>query len=255
MPRSRQASSCASCAAPGVAMRTASTSSALIASNGSSTTRAPAPAATSAARSAEKSLTTVTRAPLVLLVRLVTWYAPIMPTPSTAIRRSLVSFTMLLLVSCSGCGRSDLLGTELERADAAAGEERVRTTGDRQRDLRRTGVEVLLDDREDVAVQRVDGAQHLAQIGKAERRLDHHAESHRVGEREILGLYMGDHRRVDLLQVQVPDPLRVPGDQVDVVAAVVRHVAGVEAQVDVLGARRLEETLNVLLVSDVAVRV
>ena len=88
MPRSRHAFTCASCAAPGVAISTASTSAALIASNGSATTRAPIWAATSAALSAKKSLTTVTRAPRTRLLSASTWNAPIMPTPSTAIRRS-----------------------------------------------------------------------------------------------------------------------------------------------------------------------
>ena len=88
MPRSRQALTCSSCAAPGVAISTASTSGSLIAAIGSSTTRAPIGAATSRALSAKKSLITVTFAPRIRLLSASTWKAPIMPTPSTAIRRS-----------------------------------------------------------------------------------------------------------------------------------------------------------------------
>src|ERR1039458_6730679 len=96
MPRSRQARTCASCAAPGVAMTTASTSSASMASNGSATTREPGmPAETFAAVSAEKSLITVTVAPLTAVDSVLAWYEPIMPTPRTATRRS--SDTVILL--------------------------------------------------------------------------------------------------------------------------------------------------------------
>ena len=57
---------------------------------GSSTTRAPTPAATSLALSAKKSLTTLTRAPRTRVLRVSAWKAPIRPTPSTATRRSLI---------------------------------------------------------------------------------------------------------------------------------------------------------------------
>lgn len=84
LPASRQARTCSSCAVPGLAITTASTSSAAIAASGSATTRAPIGSATRWACSSEKSLITVTRAPRVRRDRLSTWNEPILPTPRTA---------------------------------------------------------------------------------------------------------------------------------------------------------------------------
>ena len=57
------------------------------------------------------------------------------------------------------------------------------------------------------------------------------------GKDRSLSSTCGDDGRVDLLEVHVADPLRVLGDQLDAVAAVVGDVAGVEAEVHVLGVR------------------
>ena len=86
-PASRQASTWASCAAPGEAIRTASTSGSWIAAIGSASARAPT-SATAAALSARKSLTTTTREPRTRRVSASTWKEPIRPTPRTAMRRS-----------------------------------------------------------------------------------------------------------------------------------------------------------------------
>ena len=52
---------------------------------------------------------------------------------------------------------------------------------------------------------------------------------------------------VDLLEVDVRDPLGEAPDESDVVPAAVRDVAGVEAEVDELGVRVGEEPLDPLL--------
>ena len=72
---------------------------------------------------------------------------------------------------------------------------------------------------------------------------------------QVLGLDLGAHLGVDLLEVQVADALGSALDDRDVVAAAVADVAGVQAQVDELAVGAVEEAVDVLLGVDVAVGV
>src|SRR4051812_31023085 len=74
--------------------------------------------------------------------------------------------------------------------------------------------------------------EQLGHVGLAERRLAHPPERHRLREGEVPAPPPLADLRVDLFEVDVRDAVRVLADDVDVVPAAVRHVAGVEAEVD-----------------------
>ena len=83
----------------------------------------------------------------------------------------------------------------------------------------------------------------------------HGAQAHGGGEAELLLADAGSDRAVDLLEVDVPDPVRVVRDQLEVVRAAVGDVAGVEAQLHRLRVRAVEEALDLRLGAHVAVGV
>ena len=91
--------------------------------------------------------------------------------------------------------------------------------------------------------------------GLAVGRLDHRAQLDRFGQRQLLGEHAVAHRRVDLLEVDVGDPIREPFDDLHVVAVAVGDVAGVEAEVHVLRVGVGQEPLDPLLGVDVRVDV
>ncbi len=91
--------------------------------------------------------------------------------------------------------------------------------------------------------------------GIPQRRLGHRAQLDRLAERQVLGLDLGAHLRVDLLEMQVADAFGARSDDGDVVAAAVADVAGVQAQVDELAVGAVEEAVDVLLGVDMAVGV
>ena len=75
------------------------------------------------------------------------------------------------------------------------------------------------------------------------------------GQRQLLGEHSVAHGRVDLLEVDVGDPIREPFDDLHVVAVAVGDVAGVEAEVHVLRVGVGQEALDPLLGVDVRVDV
>ena len=113
----------------------------------------------------------------------------------------------------------------------------------------------MLDDRVQIAAEGAGGLQHGLHRGLTLRRLDHHTTAHRLGEGQILCLHLRNDLRIDLLEMQVTDPVGILTDQLEVVAAVVRDVPGVEAEVHIRRVRRLDEALDVGLVAHVAVGV
>src|SRR5882757_1322809 len=178
---------------------------------------------------------TATRAPLIRLVIRATWSAPIMPTPSTAIRRSDMVFGLL----------------ELHRRDTARSEVAAGALSDRQRLIGITRIHVLLDDREHVDAELLDSGQKGWHFRDAPRRLRHCAEPDRLAEWQVLGLDLGAYLGIDLLEMQVADAVGRAVDDREVVAAAIADVAGVEAQVHELGVRAVEEAVDVLLGVDV----
>lgn len=79
------------------------------------------------------------------------------------------------------------------------------------------------------------------------------ALGHGRGERLVVLEHVEEQRRVDLLQMQVPDPVRTLLDEPQVVAAVVREVTGIEAQVRVAGIGLIEEPIDLACGADMAV--
>src|SRR5215203_1181233 len=96
-----------------------------------------------------------------------TWSAPIMPTPSTAIRKSDMALRLL----------------ELHRRDAARPQVASGALRDRQRLVGITRVHVLLDDREHVDAKLFDRRQQRRHLRDATRRFGHRAELDRLTER------------------------------------------------------------------------
>src|SRR4029078_1715354 len=141
-----------------------------------------------------------------------TWSAPIMPTPSTAIRKSDMVFRLL----------------ELHRRDATRPEVAAGALGGREWMIGIARVHVLLDDREHVDAELFDGVEQRRHVRDAARRLGHRAELDRLTEREIRRLDLRADLGIDLLEMQVPDAVRCPVDDRQVVAAAVADVAGVQ---------------------------
>ena len=86
-------------------------------------------------------------------------------------------------------------------------------------------------------------------------RLDHDAQRHRLGQRQLLPPHPFADLRVHQLEMHVGDPFRGALDDLQVVAAAVRDVPGVQAQVDELRVGVLEELLDPVLGVDVGVGV
>ena len=139
--------------------------------------------------------------------------------------------------------------------EAAAREVLAGADRDRQRDVRVARVQVLLDDAEQLPVERPERRQHGRHVRLSGGWLDHHAEPDRRGEAQLLVPDAPADRRVDLLEVDVADPSPVVADDGQVVGAAVRDVPRVEAQVDRLGVGAVEEALDLRLRAHVAVRV
>ena len=119
-----------------------------------------------------------------------------------------------------------------------------------------TGVHVLLDDGEDRMGQRFCRcADDFGEVRHSGGRFDHDVHPHGLGEGDVLSEGAGGKGGIDLLEVEIADPVGVFGDQLDRIAAVVGDVAGVEAEVDELGIGGFEEALDVGLVADMAVGV
>src|ERR1700712_157067 len=104
-----------------------------------------------------------------------TWSAPIIPTPRTAIRRSDMSFD------------SSFRLAEADGWHAARPEVLLGALGDGQRSVDGAGIHVLLDDREDVDAEPLDGFEQRWHVRDAERRLGHRAELDGLAERQVLG--------------------------------------------------------------------
>ena len=141
------------------------------------------------------------------------------------------------------------------RAEPAAGEVLAGAPGDRERRVEVAGVHVLLDDAEQLAVERAERGEQRRHVGIAQRRLDHRAEAD--GGRETQALVPDDpeDRGVDLLEVDVPDPFPVVADEREIVGPAVGDVPRVEAQVNRLRIGAVEEARDLVLRAHVAVRV
>ena len=79
--------------------------------------------------------------------------------------------------------------------------------GDGQWRVDLAGVHVLLDDGEHVDAEALDGGQKRRHVRDSARRFGHRAQLDGLAERQVLGLDLGPHLGVDLLEVQVADPL------------------------------------------------
>ena len=95
------------------------------------------------------------------------------------------------------------------------------------------GVHVLLDDGEGVRADGRHGFEDRREVRDAIRRLGHDALLDGERERNVVLQHVRQEVWMHLLQVQVADPVRVVVDQRQVVAQVVRVVAGVEAVVPI----------------------
>src|SRR6266508_371988 len=247
LPAAMQARVYSSCVKPGDATITASTSSSPIRSCPSGWTRAPpAASATRFACSTSTSETATTCAFETLVARRWRWYRPMVPVPTTPILSAMAS------TPCEVC-RVWSAGTG--GADAAPLEVAAGADGDGQRDVGGAGVQVLLDDHEQLDVEVVERVQDRPDLRDAARGLAHHAPADRLGERQALRPDLLQDRRVGLLHVEVADAVGVLADQLDVVAGVVGDMGGVEAQRDRLRVGVLEEALDLGLGSHVAVGV
>src|SRR5215469_15018521 len=111
------------------------------------------------------------------------WACPAMPAPTTA------------TVTCLPMGSPDSYGVE--------GLARARGDGIGTVEIAR--VQVLLDDHEGAGRHRPERGGQVVERGDAEARLAHHVSLHGVGERQLLGLDLGEHAGIDGLEVEVPD--------------------------------------------------
>src|SRR6478609_10281917 len=245
----RALSRMSSCRKPGVAIRTALTSPLFSASSASARATAPGmPSMAAWARARSTSTTAATSAPWMRLLRRWMWSAPMRPAPITATRR--VSVIVLSLRFGMPGRRS------VDRSAGAAGQQVVfGALGDRHRNVKGHRVHVLLHDAEDRPVQGLDGFDDRAQVRQAVRWFRHDAGQ--VGSRpgHVFLVDLLEDVRVDLLQVQVADPVRVVLDELQAGCAAVFRVAGVQAQVEVLRVGGAQQCFDVLLGSDVRVGV
>ncbi|OEI69323.1 hypothetical protein Cus16_1165 [Curtobacterium sp. ER1/6] len=170
-----------------------------------------------------------------------------MPAPTTATRRFCV---VMVVFSRGGDGASGGAGGGGGSEDVLEG-----ALGDRAGSVDRAAVHVLLDDAEDVGVDRRDRLDDGGQLGRAVRRLGHDPLRDGGGERHVVLQHVEQQLGVHLLEVQVPDAVRVLGDEPEVVPAVVGEVSRVQAEVRVLRVRHLEEAHGLAVRADVAVRV
>ena len=95
-------------------------------------------------------------------------------------------------------------------------------------DVRLHRVHVVLDDGEQVGIQRVQLGEQRLHGGHPGRRLHHRAQLDSVREGQPVLTGAPGHRRVHLLEVHVTDPVGESADDLDVVALAVGDVAGVE---------------------------
>src|SRR5690606_25349851 len=123
--------------------------------------------------------------------------------------------------------------------------------GDGQWHLRGAGVEVLLDDHEQLCVQSGQCVHDFGRVGHSGGWFDAHAALDRFSERQPFGGHLGEHVRIHLFDVDVSDAFGVPADEVDVVAAAVGDVPGVQAEVGVPGVGGVQEPLDLDLGLDV----
>ena len=131
----------------------------------------------------------------------------------------------------------------------------ARPGGDRQRDVRVARVQVLLDDAEQLPVERRERRQHGRHVRSPSGGSTITPSRTAGANPSCSSRTRAADRRVDLLEVDVADPAPVVADDGQVVGAAVRDVPRVEAQVDRLGVRAVEEALDLRLRADVAVRV
>src|SRR6476620_497931 len=212
-------------------------------------------AATSLATSSLASVTATTSAPDTTSVSRRMWSCPIMPVPITPTRNVMVSPS-----GRCGCPWISSFGVGSVRpathrtqptSDVVAGG----PCHDGHRDVRLDGVQVLLDDREDLPVQLAECLEQRRHVGLAVRRLAHNAELDGLGERDLLGEHPRADDRVDRLEVDVGDALGELLDDLDVVAVAVGDVSRVQAEVHQLRVGVAEEPRDPLLGVDVGVRV
>src|SRR3954462_12757901 len=180
------------------------------------------------ARSASTSTTALTRAPLTTSWIRRTWSAPILPGPMTATPRVARS---VMVIPSGAAGPQELTGAHR----------------DRQWLVRLARVHVLLDDGEQLHAELLRGHQDRLQLGYTGRRFAHHSALDGRAERHLVLDDVREDLRVDLLEVEVADPLAVRLDELDAVAAAVGVVPGVQTEVDEFGVRRVQEVLDVVL--------
>src|SRR4029077_243062 len=120
-----------------------------------------------------------------LLMR-ATWSAPIMPTPSTAIRRSDMVFRLL----------------ELHRRDSARPQVVAGALRDGQWCVDLARIHVLLDDREHVDAETLYRGEQRWHVRDSAGRLGHGAELDGLAEGQVLGFDLRAHLGVDLFEVQ-----------------------------------------------------
>src|SRR6478672_10051904 len=231
-----------SCRKPGVAISTALTSPLLRASPASARATAPGmPSMAAWARARSTSTTAATSAPWMRVLSRWMWSAPIRPAPMTATRRVLVMVLSSVLV---------------DRGAGAAGEQVVTgALGNGHRDVEGHGVHVLFHNAKDRPVERLDGFDDGAQVREPVRRFGHDAGQVGGGPSHVFFVDLFEDVRVDLLEVQVADPVRIVLDQVEAGGPAVFGVAGIQAEVEVLRVRGGEEGLDVLLRADMGVGV
>ena len=124
---------------------------------------------------------------------------------------------------------------------------------DRERRVRRARVEVLLDNGKQVDVQPAQFFQHRLQSRCAIRRLGHRAPAHCLSKTQLLIADLTHNIRVDLLEVDVTDPLRKLSDDRDVVATAIGNMARVEAELYIRGIGVLKEPHDPVLRVDMTV--
>src|SRR4051794_18403885 len=225
---------------------TASTTSSPIRSSPvACTTAAGSVAATSFAAASRVSVTATTSAPDSTWVSRRMWSRPIIPVPMTP------TLSVIGLVLSRGRGS---VGPPAHRAETAADVVARRAGAYGERDVRLDGVEVLLDHRKDLAVQLAERVEERGHVRLAVGRLAHDAQLDRLGERHPLRERSSADGRVHRLEVHVGDPLGEPLDDLNVVAAAVGDVPGVQAEVDKLRFGVAEELLDPILGVDVGVR-
>src|SRR5439155_3859515 len=114
---------------------------------------------------------------------------------------------------------------ETEAAQVLAGPHR-----DRQRHFERAWIQVLLDDDEQITVERVECLDHRPYGRRTVWRLHTHSTLDRLAERDAFVTGHPRDLRVNLFDVDVAHAVGILANERDTVAGSVRHMARVQAQ-------------------------